>query len=130
MKPVYVENGRSELISLLENLTSTTICAVEHDFCGMRCATAYRNGQRHPPMLTNTTQVVACGITGCRKPAFKDRFGNVGQFCSNDHRLSVVVLLPTSLTLTYSHPLSVRLYRTVSPRLVSSMGVPSRVASR
>ncbi|GBE87736.1 hypothetical protein SCP_1104130 [Sparassis crispa] len=71
-RPVYVENGRS------------------HDFCGVRCATAYRNGtqiRRDAPAQSTESQ---CKLVECKRPVYVDDDGVPGEYCSESHRLKAV----------------------------------------
>lgn len=69
--PVYVENGYA------------------HNFCGRRCASAYKTGQQSPitsrgsPALSNPN--MTCKLAGCRSPVFRSADGTLGQFCSKRH---------------------------------------------
>jgi hypothetical protein len=70
-RPVYVANGRA------------------HDYCGVRCANEARSGGNQLAQErrnSSPTAAAQCALQGCRQPAFVDRDGNPGQFCSQSHR--------------------------------------------
>jgi len=76
-RPVYVENGRN------------------HDFCGIRCAKANRQGSPMPPDRTNSTtstgSVTTCLLAGCNRRAHVDRrSGQSSEYCSQGHRSEAV----------------------------------------
>ncbi|KAI0047871.1 hypothetical protein FA95DRAFT_1153694 [Auriscalpium vulgare] len=77
-RPVYVQNGRA------------------HDFCGKRCADAYRNQPISGPRANlNSSEEdepsTECSLKGCNKPVFVTASGTASRFCSNRHRINAVL---------------------------------------
>ncbi|GBE87733.1 hypothetical protein SCP_1104100 [Sparassis crispa] len=74
-RPVYVQNGRV------------------HDFCGIRCANAFRSGTP-VPMSPRASPAPSgnsiCRLPGCRRRVWTGRDGIPSQFCSNRHRRDAV----------------------------------------
>ncbi|GBE87737.1 hypothetical protein SCP_1104140 [Sparassis crispa] len=65
-RPVYIENGRPL------------------EFCGRRCATAYRN--RTPSSPSTASTINECGLINCHRPVYVDQEGTSSKYCSHRHR--------------------------------------------
>ncbi|KZT64779.1 hypothetical protein DAEQUDRAFT_759736 [Daedalea quercina L-15889] len=70
MRPVYVQTNQ------------------KHDFCGIRCSTAFRQGQENPgsPRASPAPASRVCKLPRCNKPTFVDPNGVPGEYCTNAHR--------------------------------------------
>lgn len=68
----------------------------EHDFCGIRCSIAFREGTENPasPRASSApTSPSICKLPTCQKLAFVGSTGEPCEYCGNVHRLSVTAAL-------------------------------------
>ncbi|KAI0715554.1 hypothetical protein C8Q72DRAFT_193777 [Fomitopsis betulina] len=84
-RPVYIQDGK------------------EHDFCGIRCSNAFREGTENPasprsatPALTASSSV--CKLSMCQKLTYDGPTGEPSEYCGNVHRLSVPAPLVYSVS--------------------------------
>lgn len=72
LRPVYVENGHA------------------HGFCGIRCATAYKDGQQPSTPTQSPPQSLVCALFGCNKPVWVGQNQTPSSYCGNPHRIDAV----------------------------------------
>lgn len=67
-----------------------------HDLCGIRCATAYKDGQQ---TSAPTPQSLVCALIGCNKPVWVGQNQTPSGYCGNPHRMCARSLW----NLVYAH---------------------------